>query len=106
MSLTTCDNVLITVLRCTSVLQELIEDLQEECGKHGHVVDTRIPQPSSGIPVGQGCYGKVYVLMDSAEGALAIQKTFNGRMYDGRSLNVSYIQPAHFYMLPIPHASM
>lgn len=80
-------------------MQELIEDLQEECGKHGTVVDTRIPRPPDGS-VGQGCFGKVYVLMDSAESASGIQKTFNGRMYDGRSLVVQYIQPAHFYMLP------
>lgn len=81
------------------VLQELIEDLQEECGKHGVVVDTRIPRAPDGT-VGQGCFGKVYVLMNSAESASGIQKTFNGRMYDGRSLVVTYIQPAHFYMLP------
>jgi hypothetical protein len=88
-------------------LQELIEDLHEECSKHGTVVDTRIPCPDKNTGdletvIGNGCYGKVYCLMDSTESAVNIQRTFNGRIYDGRTLQVSYIQPAHFYMLPVP----
>lgn len=94
-------------LQASMRMQELVEDLHEECGKHGTVVDTRVPCPDrsttdlEGI-IGTGCYGKVYCLMDTIDSAVNIQQTFNGRIYDGRTLQVSFIQPAHFYMLPVP----
>lgn len=83
----------------------MVEDLTEECNKCGKIVDVRVPRPDVGIDaaavVGTGCYGKVYVLMDSNEGARQLREMVGGRVYDGRTLRVSSILTAHFYMLPI-----
>lgn len=38
---------------------EVMQDLQEECGKVGNVVDLKVPKPSDPSMAGQGNYGKV-----------------------------------------------
>ena len=84
----------------------MVEDLKEECEKAGAIVDVRVPRPDPGVAaeavIGRGCYGKVYVLMDETAAARRLRDVVNGRVYDGRELVVFYVQPAHFYMLPIP----
>jgi hypothetical protein len=86
-------------------VQGMIEDLKDECEKCGKIVDMRVPRPDVGVDasavLGKGCYGKVYVLMDMPESARRLRDVIDGRVYDGRPLRVAYIQPAHFYMLPI-----
>jgi hypothetical protein len=83
----------------------MVEDLTEECKRHGIIVDIRVPRPDAGIAaeavLGKGCYGKVYVLMDDAEGAVRLKEAVDGRLYDGRTLSASFVQQNHFYQLPI-----
>jgi hypothetical protein len=45
---------------------------------------------------------QVYVLMDTRDGARRLRETVHRRVYDGRELEATHIQPAHFYMLPMP----
>jgi splicing factor U2AF subunit len=86
-------------------MQGMLEDLTEECKKHGNIVDIRVPRPDAGIAaeavLGKGCYGKVYVLMEDAESAVRLKEAVDGRMYDGRNLSALFIQQNHFYQLPI-----
>ena len=84
----------------------MMEDLREECEKCGAIVDIRIPKPDAGVAAaavaGTGCYGKVFVLMDDAAAARRLRDMVHGRVYDGRTLEVSYVHEGHFYQLPLP----
>jgi hypothetical protein len=81
--------------------------LHAEVGSVSPISDLRIPrpEPAPGVDpaarLGSGCYGKVYILFASPPAASAAQAKFNGRMYDGRTLEVTFIRPTHFYMLPV-----
>ena len=78
-----------------------MEDLRDECSKHGTIQDIRIPRPDNpGAQMNQGCFGKVYILMAASDQAAGVQKVLNGRMYDALQLSVTYIDPGLFYQLP------
>lgn len=74
-----------------------------ECGKDGRKIqDIRVPRPvDPATQLGEGCYGKAYVMMESARGAAEVQREFHGRMYDGLSLEVTFIHPGLFYQLQL-----
>jgi hypothetical protein len=80
-----------------------MEDLQEECGKNGRVLqDIRIPRPADPpSQMGHGCYGKAYIMMSDSRSAADVKKEFHGRMYDGLSLEVTFIHPGLFYQLQL-----
>jgi len=78
-----------------------MEDLREECGKHGALKDVRVPRPdNAATQLGQGCWGKVFVLMETAAAAEGVHKALHGRMYDAVQVRVDYIDQSAFYQLP------
>ena len=84
----------------------MIEDLTEESEKCGTIVDVRVPRPEPGTDAAAavargGCYGKVYVLMEDESSAARLRDVVHGRAYDGRTLAAGYVQPGHFYQLPM-----
>jgi len=70
---------------------DVMQDLQEECGKLGNVVDLKVPRPSGPGMVGQGHYGNAFVLFSSAQEAQAAKDALHGRSFDGLVLDVTFV---------------
>lgn len=80
--------------------KDIIEDLKEECGKHGTVVKVVVPRPSppSIAPqvFGTKGYGKAFAQFDTLQSAQKAKLAIHGRLFDGQTVNIVYISGATF----------
>jgi splicing factor U2AF subunit len=78
---------------------DIVEDVKEECGRYGKVLDVRIPRPAKkenkwapgGTGVGEAnpdesAVGRVYIKFESTEGAGEALKALAGRSFAARSI--------------------
>ena len=76
--------------------ENIMEDMQEECGKHGKIVAVVIPRPSkdgSDVPG----IGKVFVQYESVDGAMAARTALNGRKFGGSTVIADFLDEADFH---------
>lgn len=66
----------------------IMEDVREECGKYGIVMNVEIPRPIGGIEV-PGC-GKIFVEYRNTDEALKAQQALAGRKFGGRVVVTSF----------------
>jgi splicing factor U2AF subunit len=75
--------------------EEILEDVQEECGKYGKVLGLKIPRPSGGNRQAAGV-GKIYVKFETPESASSALKALAGRKFSDRTVVVSYFGEENF----------
>lgn len=72
--------------------EEIVEDIKDECGKYGEVVDVKIPRPmkndkgkmdAKGSEGVEGL-GRVFVMYSSVDGAEQAMRAIAGRQFGGR----------------------
>jgi len=69
-------------------LKDIKNDVREECGKHGSVLNVQIPGQN------QAGAGNVYVLFSNTGEAVQAQGVMNGRLFDGQSIVATYYDPS------------
>ncbi|XP_057825484.2 splicing factor U2af large subunit B isoform X4 [Cryptomeria japonica] len=76
-------------LRDDDEFEEILEDMREECGKHGSVVNLVIPRPE---PSGQSTpgVGKVFVEYSDTDGSAKAKTSLNGRKFGGNIVVAVY----------------
>lgn len=88
------------VLSSDSDYLEVLDDLKAELEKHGTVLRVIIPRPEdpsqSDSLFGTGQYGKALVQYLESEAAAKAKESIHGRIFDGREIQVSYMQPQEY----------
>ncbi|KAL7936191.1 hypothetical protein V8C35DRAFT_297095 [Trichoderma chlorosporum] len=74
---------------------EICEDVQDECGKFGKVVELKVPRPSGGSRQSAGV-GKIYVKFDSEESATKALTALAGRKFADRTVVSTYFPEENF----------
>lgn len=69
---------------------DIVEDIKEECGKHGAVESVSIPRP------GNPGVGKAFVKFTTIAAASKSMDALSGRTFDGRKVVVKYMPEADF----------
>jgi len=64
--------------------EEIKEDIEEECGKYGQIIETKIPRPA-GARVNLGV-GKIYIKYEDIESAQKAIKALAGRQFSRRTV--------------------
>ena len=75
---------------------DIVEDIKEECGKHGTVLKVDIPKPRLNGATDVPGLGKAFVKFSAVEGAVAAKNALNGRTFDGRKVVVRFIDEVSF----------
>jgi len=75
--------------------EDILEDIREECGKHGDVRSLEIPRPVPGVEV-PGC-GKVFIEFGSAADCQRAQHALTGRKFSNRVVVTSYYDPDKYH---------
>ena len=76
--------------------ENIMEDMQDECGKYGEIVAVVIPRPSKNGAHVPGV-GKVFVQYASVAGALAARTALNGRKFGGSTVIADFLDEADFH---------
>jgi splicing factor U2AF subunit len=74
---------------------EICDDVREECGKFGQVVELKIPRPTGGSRQSPGV-GKIFVKFDSIESTTAALKSLAGRKFSDRTVVTTYFSEVSF----------
>ncbi|CAM6046435.1 unnamed protein product [Sphagnum compactum] len=94
------------ILSCMSVVsadelkedeeyEEILEDMREECGKYGNLVELVIPRPSPTGEEGPGV-GKVFVEYSDTAGAAKAKSSLHGRKFGGNAVVAVYYSEEAF----------
>jgi splicing factor U2AF subunit len=75
--------------------EEILEDVREECGKHGRVRSLEIPRPVGGMEP-PGC-GKIFVEFESVTDAGTAAGALAGRKFANRVVVTSYWDPDKYH---------
>lgn len=67
---------------------EICQDVKEECGKFGEVLEIKVPRPSGGRQMPG--VGKIFVKFDQPESAQAALKALAGRKFADRTVVVTF----------------
>ncbi|KAG1668494.1 Splicing factor U2AF subunit [Nymphon striatum] len=82
-------------LRDDEEYEDILEDIKEECSKHGVVRSVEIPRPIEGVDV-PGC-GKVFVEFNSVIDCQKAQQNLTGRKFANRVVVTSYYDPDKYH---------
>ncbi|KAJ8656046.1 hypothetical protein O0I10_008268 [Lichtheimia ornata] len=74
--------------------QDIWEDVAEECGKFGRIVDMKIPKPQGGQPVAG--LGKIFLRYETTEEAMAALRALAGRKFADRTVVTSFVDEEHY----------
>ncbi|XP_059476744.1 splicing factor U2AF 50 kDa subunit isoform X2 [Neocloeon triangulifer] len=75
--------------------EDILEDIREECGRHGIVRSLEIPKPIKGVDV-PGC-GKVFVEFNTIGDCQKAQQALTGRKFNNRVVVTSYYDPDKYH---------
>ncbi|KAF3769349.1 hypothetical protein M406DRAFT_345075 [Cryphonectria parasitica EP155] len=75
--------------------EEICEDVRDECGKFGTILELKVPRPSGGSKQSAGI-GKIYVKFDSPESATKALKALAGRKFADRTVVTTYFPEENF----------
>jgi len=70
--------------------EDILLDVTDECNNHGKVNRVEIPKPGS-----PDC-GKIFVVYDQIEGALAAKHKLNGRKFNERTIVITFLREDEF----------
>lgn len=70
--------------------QDILDDVTEECKKHGPVLRVEIPKP------GAADCGTIFVVYESTEGAKEARSKLDGRKFNERTIVISFLQQEEF----------
>jgi hypothetical protein len=73
---------------------QLLEDVQEECGKYGTVEGIAVPRPPEDVDEEE--MGRVYVKFASSEEVQSAKDIFHNRQFDGFSIQASFAPEEDF----------
>lgn len=82
-------------LRDEEEYEDILEDIQEECSKYGHVKSIEIPRPIEGVDVNG--VGKVFVEFNSIADCQKAQQALTGRKFSNRVVVTSYFEPDKYH---------
>lgn len=82
-------------LRDEEEYEDILEDIQEECSKYGHVKSIEIPRPIDGVDVNG--LGKVFVEFNSIADCQKAQQALTGRKFSNRVVVTSYFEPDKYH---------
>lgn len=68
---------------------EICEDVKEECGKYGAILDLKVPRPAGGSRQSNGV-GKIYIKYDNVESSTKALRALAGRKFADRTVVVTY----------------
>ncbi|KAG9248852.1 hypothetical protein BJ878DRAFT_432526 [Calycina marina] len=75
--------------------QDILDDVKEECGKYGTILEVKIPRPTGGSRQSNGV-GKIFVKFDHAESALKALRALAGRKFADRTVVATYFSEENF----------
>jgi len=78
-----------------------VDDVKEECGKYGSILEIKIPRPTGGSRQSNGV-GKIFVKFDRPESALKALRALAGRKFADRTVVATYFSEVGFYQLQCP----
>ncbi|OLY83891.1 Splicing factor U2AF 50 kDa subunit [Smittium mucronatum] len=73
---------------------DILDDVRDECGKFGVVVDLKIPRPVEGMQVNG--VGKIFVKFQNISEATTALRSLAGRKFADRTVIVSYLSEEDF----------
>ncbi|KIZ01571.1 Splicing factor U2af large subunit B [Monoraphidium neglectum] len=92
------------VLADNDEYEDVVEDLRDECRRHGRVAGIKVPRPAnpadSASLMYSGPYGKAYVEFEGPEGAQAAKDAIHGRVFAGNLVQAVFITPEAFEVVP------
>ncbi|KAG0002785.1 U2 small nuclear RNA auxiliary factor 2 [Entomortierella chlamydospora] len=68
--------------------EDILEDIRDECGKFGRVVDVKIPRPVAGVVVAGT--GKIFVKYSNVDEATTALRALSGRKFADRTVLTSF----------------
>lgn len=77
-------------------LQEICEDIKEECEKYGQVLEMKVPRPSGGSRQSNGV-GKIFVKYDNADSARTALQALAGRKFADRTVVTTYFSEVSLF---------
>jgi splicing factor U2AF subunit len=69
---------------------DILEDMREECSKHGPVENILIPRPMPGNPTPAGL-AKVIIVFTDMNGSVKARNAMHGRRFAGRTVTASFL---------------
>ncbi|KAI1317901.1 hypothetical protein EDD11_007563 [Mortierella claussenii] len=76
--------------------KDILEDIREECGKFGQVVDVKIPRPVPGQGHQTPGVGKIFVKYSNVEEATVALRALSGRKFADRTVLTSFYSVEKF----------
>ena len=70
--------------------ENILEDMHEECGKHGKIIAVVVPRPSKTGESVSGI-GRVFVRYESVDAATKARDALNGRRFGGNTVKADFI---------------
>eukprot|EP00127_Corallochytrium_limacisporum_P005017 Clim_evm13s197 gene=Clim_evmTU13s197 len=77
-------------LRDQEEYEDIVEDIREECGRYGQVIDVVIPKPSDDGTHVPGM-GKVFVHFGRVEDSIAAEQALSGRTFNDRQVMTAFL---------------
>lgn len=75
--------------------KDVIEDLREECGKYGQVIEVKVPRPPvpqlSAQYMGSQHYGQAFIQFLDNESAIKAREAIHGRMFAGSTVQAVFV---------------
>lgn len=78
-------------LRDDQEFADIEEDVRDECGKFGAVVEVAIPRPAGDGNKNVPGLGKAFVRYETVSGAAAARDALHGRKFGGKTVNADFI---------------
>lgn len=83
-------------LRDDEEYEEIVDDIREECNRHGAVRSVEIPRPLEGVDDVPGV-GKVFVEFISVSDCVKAQQALTGRKFANRIVVTSFYEPERYH---------
>ena len=83
-------------LRDDEEYEEIVDDIREECNRHGAVRSVEIPRPLEGVEDVPGV-GKVYVEFVNVSDCVQAQQALTGRKFANRIVVTSFYEPERYH---------
>lgn len=77
--------------------ENIMEDMQEECGKHGEISTVIIPRPAKDGDASAPGIGKVFVQYVSVDAAMKARDALNNRKFGGSVVVADFLDEASFH---------
>ncbi|KAI5055687.1 hypothetical protein GOP47_0029208 [Adiantum capillus-veneris] len=83
-------------LKEDDVYEEIYDDMKDECGKYGKLVNVVIPRPGSGADDAVTGVGKVFLEYSDVKEAAKAKEVLHGRKFGGNTVQAIYFSESKF----------